>query len=139
MTLITHKITTEVPQSYMPTLIDFIYVQYLFPQETKFAQFSRKILDGIPSLSYVVLDEKTHDPILQMDIKGSNPLEINIQPLIEKINPKIIELSKQDIIIAIQVFEEKTRKRTLYFAWREGEKIIPEVLRKKRNLLKDYF
>ena len=84
MTVITHKITTEVPQSYMTTLIDFIYVQYLFPQERKFAQFSRKILDGIPSLSYVVLDEKTSDPILQMDIKGSNPLEINIQSLSEK-------------------------------------------------------
>jgi len=139
MTVITHKITTEVPQSYMPTLIDFIYVQYLFPQERKFAQFSRKILDGIPSLSYVVLDEKTRDPILQMDIKGSNPLEINIQSLSKKINPKIIELSKQDIIIAIQVFEEKTRKRTLYFAWREGEKIIPEVLRKKEKSFKRLF
>lgn len=139
MTVISHKIVTEVPSSYMPTLIDFIYVQYLFPQEKKFAQFSKKIIDGFPSLSYVVLDEKTSQPSLEVEIKGSNPLEINIHPINENASPKIIELSKQDIIIAIQVFEEKTRKRTLYFAWREGEKILPEVLRKKEKTFKRLF
>ena len=139
MTVISHKIATEVPSSYMPTLIDFIYVQYLFPQEKKFSQFSKKIIDGIPSLSYVVLDEKTSQPSLEVEIKGSKPIEINLQPINEKTSPKIIELSKQDIIIAIQVFEEKTRKRTLYFAWREGEKIIPEVLRKKEKTFKRLF
>jgi heat shock protein HtpX len=119
--------------------MDFIYVQYLFPQEKKFARFSRKIVEGIPTLSYVVLDEQNHQPVLEVEIKGTQPLELTLKPIIEGISSRIIELSKQDIIIAVQVFEEKTRKRTLYFAWRAGEKIIPERLRKKEKSFKRLF
>jgi heat shock protein HtpX len=139
MPTISHKITTEVPSSYMQTLLDFIYVQYLFPQEKKFTNFSRKIEEEIPTLSYTVLDEQNQKSILEVTIKAANPLEINLRPIDNEVSSKIIELTKQDIVIAVQMFEEKTRKRTLYFAWSEGEKIIPEMLRKKEKSFKRLF
>jgi len=135
MNAITHRITTEVPPSYIKTLLDFIYVQYLFPQAKKFSRFSQKEVEGIPTLSYIVLNQHQH-PVLEVEIKGTTPLEINLQPIVEEVSPKIIELSQQDIVIAVQMFEEKSRKRTLYFAWREGEKVIPETLRKKQKSFK---
>jgi heat shock protein HtpX len=139
MTTISHKIVTEVPSSYMQTLLDFIYVQYLFPQDKKFSHFSRKIIDGIPTLSYAVLNEQNRQPILDVAIKAANPIEINLQSIDSEVPSKIIELAKQDVIIAVQMFEEKTRKRALYFAWRAGEKIIPETIRKKEKSFKRLF
>ena len=139
MTSISHKIVTEVPSSYMQTLLDFIYVQYLFPQDKKFSRFSRKIIDGIPTLSYAVLNEQNRQPILDVAIKAANPIEINLQSIDSEVPSKIIELAKQDVIIAVQMFEEKTRKRALYFAWRAGEKIIPETIRKKEKSFKRLF
>jgi heat shock protein HtpX len=139
MQTISYNITTEVPSSYLQTLLDFIYVQYLFPQNKKFSDFSRKIVNGIPSLSYTVLNEQNQKPILNVIINAKIPLQINIQQINDEPSSKIVELTKQDIIIAIQMFEEKTRRRTLYFAWSEGEKIIPETLRKKEKSFKRLF
>ena len=135
MISISHKIATEVPSSYIKTLLDFIYVQYLFPQAKKYSQFSQKKVGGIPILSYVVLDKNLRSAI-EVEIKGTIPLELSITPLVEGVSTKLIELSKEDVVIAVQVFEEKSRKWTLYFAWREGEKIIPETLRKNEKSLK---
>jgi len=135
MTSFSYNISTEVPSSYVKTLLDFIYVQYLFPQAKKYSQFSQKQVEGVPVLSYVVLDNNLRSA-LEVEIKGNIPLELTLRPLIEGLSSKLIELTKQDVVIAIQVFEEKSRKRTLYFAWREGEKIIPETLRKEEKSLK---
>jgi heat shock protein HtpX len=46
---------------------------------------------------------------------------------------KFIEEVKQDLIIVVQFFEEKARKTTLYFAWREREEVLPEKLRGKEK------
>ena len=73
MNAITHRITTEVPPSYIKTLLDFIYVQYLFPQAKKFSRFSQKEVEGIPTLSYIVLNQH-QQPVLEVEIKGTTPL-----------------------------------------------------------------
>ena len=33
---------------------------------------------------------------------------------------------RQDVVIAVEWFEEKVNETTLFFAWREGEEILPE-------------
>jgi hypothetical protein len=38
----------------------------------------------------------------------------------------IVVEARQDVLIATELFEEKARKLTWYFAWREGEEIVPE-------------
>lgn len=136
---ISYEIATEVPKNYFQTLLDFIYVQYLYPQKKKYSNFSRKTLNDIPTLSFTVLSDKDQKPTLSVTISAKIPLKINIHQLNDEPSLKLIELTKQDIIIAIQIFEEKTRKRTLFFAWSEGEKIIPEILRKKNKSFKRLF
>ena len=37
--------------------------------------------------------------------------------------------ARQDVLIATELFEEKARKLTWYFAWREGEEIVPEKVK----------
>ena len=39
----------------------------------------------------------------------------------------------------MQIFEENARKSTLYFAWREGEEIVPEVVGKGEKSLQRLF
>ena len=44
-----------------------------------------------------------------------------------------ISKSKEDVKIAIDAFEEQVRKNSLFFAWREGESIVPEAVTGKEN------
>ena len=46
---------------------------------------------------------------------------------------EFVEEVKQDLVIAVQFFEEKIRQSTLYFAWREGEEVLPEKLHGKEK------
>jgi heat shock protein HtpX len=51
----------------------------------------------------------------------------------ETVPMEFIEEVKQDLIIVVQFFEEKARKTTLYFAWREREEVLPEKLHGKER------
>jgi len=50
-----------------------------------------------------------------------------------------MEEAKQDVVIAMQIFEENARKATLFFAWREGEAIVPEEFRKQEKSFNRLF
>jgi heat shock protein HtpX len=129
---ISYKITTEIPASYMEKLFAFIYTQYLLPQKQRFTNFYREIANGVPLLSYVVLDAQG-TPLLKVEVKGTTSIEVKLIPIAESVSATDMEEAKQDVVIAVQIFEEKTRKATLYFAWREGADIIPETLRKQEK------
>lgn len=127
-----YSIETDVPSSYFGSLMDFIYRRYILPQEQLFANVSRKILDGDPSLTFTLLD-LTGKQDLNIEIRGSKPIELKITRLVDAIPEERINAVKQDITIAVNLFEENVRKSTLYFAWREGEEIVPEKPRGNEN------
>ena len=133
-----HKIFTELPASYMEKLFAFIYKQYLLPQKQRFTSFYRETRNGVPLVSYVILGKKGKE-LLKVEVKGNIPIEIKLIPIDVAANETIIEEAKQDFIIAVQIFEEYARKSTLYFAWREGENIVPETLRKKEKSFRRLF
>jgi heat shock protein HtpX len=133
-----YKIDTEIPRSYMEKLFDFIYRQYLLPQKQRFANFSRGTSNGVPFLSYVVLDAQGKI-IVQVEAKGAMPIELKVTPLSESVSALFMEEAKQDVVIAVQIFEENARKATLYFAWREGENIVPEELKKTEKSFNRLF
>lgn len=138
MAPVSYKIDTEVPQSYTEKLLDFIQKKYLLPQKERFTSVVRKKSEKGNYLSYAVRDEKGQ-PFLQVEVKASKPLEVEITPATEQVPDTAIEEAKQDIVIALQIFEENARKSTLYFAWREGEQIVPEVLKKGEKSLSRIF
>lgn len=122
---VSYAIETEVPSSYLGNLLGFIYRNYVMPLEQQFANVSRGTVDSDPSLTFTVLDS-TGKQNLSVEIRGSKPIKVKIIPLDETVPEERINKVKQDIIIAVEFFEEKIRKSTLYFAWREGEEIVPE-------------
>jgi heat shock protein HtpX len=54
-------------------------------------------------------------------------------------SPTAAEEAKQDILIAMQIFSNKARDTTLYFAWSEGEKIVPEAFTKPEKSFNRLF
>jgi heat shock protein HtpX len=131
-TVIAYTIETEVPPNYLGNLLDFIYQKYLLPQKQRFANISRAILDGNPSLTFTVQDS-TGKKNLNVEIRGNKQMNVRVIPLDKTVSEETINEVKQDVIIAVKLFEEKVRKSTLYFAWREGEEIVPEELHGKEK------
>jgi heat shock protein HtpX len=126
---VSYEIDTEVPVSYLEKLLDFIHKKYLVSQKERFRGIARKKAETGDKLSYSVVDKKGRIN-LQVEVEASKPVRVTVTPLSEQVTDATLEEAKQDIVIAVQIFEENARKSTLYFAWREGEKIVPEVVGK---------
>jgi len=124
---VSYEIDTEVPVSYMEKLLDFIQKKYLLPQKDRFRGVARKKSETGSVLSYSVVDAQAKT-LVQVEVKGVKPIEVKVTPIDEQATDTAIEEAKQDIVIAVQIFEENSRKSTLYFAWREGEEIVPEAV-----------
>ena len=135
---VSYNIATEVPDSYMDKLFVFMYTQYMLPQKQRFANFYRETTNGVPFLSYVVLSPQGKQ-LLKVEVKGNTPIEVRLVPIDMGVSASVLEEAKQDVVIAVQIFEENARKATLYFAWREGENIVPEALRKKEKSFRRLF
>jgi heat shock protein HtpX len=129
---VSYLIETEVPAGYIGNLLDFIYQKYLAPQRDRFANISRPVVDGKSSLTYELLDSSGRQS-LRVEINGSRPIEVKITPLNEMVPEQVMTEAKQDVAIGVDLFEEKVRQSTLYFAWREGEEIVPEEVSGKEK------
>jgi len=127
-----YVLETEVPNNYIGNMLDFIYQKYLLGQKQRFTNISRSTENGESTITYDVADQRGKR-ILNVIINGSNPLKIKITPLSETVTPQAIEEARQDVTIGVDYFEEQVRQSTLFFAWREGEEIVPEVVSKKEK------
>jgi heat shock protein HtpX len=125
-------IDTEVTPAYVSNLLDFIYQKYILPNQKLFIEISRATVNDYSALAFVTLksDGKRE---LSVQVKGSKPIDVEIARLSETVTQKRIDEVKQDLFIVVQLFEEQIRKTTLYFAWREGEEIIPEKISGKEK------
>jgi len=133
-----HKISTEIPPSYMEKLFEFIHKKYLLPQKQRFADLLRSTSEGYPFLSYIVLDTE-EKPLVKVEAKGTTPIELKLTSLSESLTDTERDEAKQDFVIALQIFEEQARRKTLYFAWSEGQEIVPEQLKKQEKSLNRLF
>ena len=133
-----YKIKAEVPSSYMAKLFDFIHSQYLLPQKQRFTNFSRKTTSEADYLSYTIIDPKGKQ-LLQVDAKTNEELEVKVTPIDPSVTKTMMEEAKQDLVIALQMFEENARKATMYFAWREGDEIVPEAYTKPEKSFNRLF
>jgi heat shock protein HtpX len=65
-----------------------------------------------------------------MEVIGGTPFELKIDPLTSVASHTAVEEAKQDILIAMQIFAQNSKNSTVYFAWREGEEVVPEAYTK---------
>lgn len=124
-----YRITPEVPPSYYEKLFDFIYTQYLLPQKQRFTEIVRESNAQWERLTYIVTDTQSNR-LIRMEVKSGTPFELTIDPISSVASHTAIEEAKQDITIAMQMFTQNTKNATVYFAWREGEQVVPEAYTK---------
>ena len=74
-----------------------------------------------------------------MEVKSGTPFELKINPLSSVASHTAVEEAKQDIFIAMQMFSENAKNATVYFAWREGEQIVPEAYTKPEKSFNRLF
>ena len=70
---------------------------------------------------------------MRVHISGVYPINVDIQSLIEGISEEQILEAKEDVAVAVDMFEHLVRKNSLFFAWREGESVLPETVSNKGN------
>jgi heat shock protein HtpX len=131
-TSVSYVLETDVPNNLIGNMLDFIYQKYLLAQKQRFTNISRYTDNGEPTLHYDVMDRQGKRT-LTVTVNGSNPLRISIVPVSEVTAQQEIEEARQDVTIGVDYFEEQVRRSTLYFAWREGEEIVPEAVSSKEK------
>jgi heat shock protein HtpX len=135
---VSYKIDVEVPLSYMPKLLDYMYSQYLVPQKQRFTDITRETSSQGDFLSYVIVDPQGKR-LVKVEIKSGEPIEIKLTPIDPSVSPDVLEEAKQDVIISTQIFRENYRKATVYFAWRQGEDVVPEAYQRAEKSFNRLF
>ena len=121
-------IVPEIPVNYFSKFYEYMNKFFLVPQKDRFADIST----GEFSVSYSVLDS-SGKKILSVRASGSQKIDVVIEPLSEPVPEAEVLKSKEDLEIAANAFEDQVRKNSLFFAWREGESIVPETVTGKEN------
>ncbi|MDI6643766.1 MAG: M48 family metalloprotease [Methanobacteriaceae archaeon] len=125
------KIDTEVSPVYLSEILDFIHKYYLKAQPENFSSIKMGMENEVKSLFFTIKPKSKDKSEIKVKIIGENP--IKVETLSSYLDKKCINRLKEDITILLQLYEDNIRKSTLYFAWVEGEEIIPESKPSKRN------
>jgi heat shock protein HtpX len=127
-----YTIVPEIPKQYTGTLYEFIYRSFLLPQKSRFKDISRSTSPAALSLAYSVLDAKGNRR-LNVQVSGAEQINVAIEPLAEAATEAEILQAKEDVAVAVDMFETQVRKNSIFFAWREGESVVPETVSDKGN------
>ncbi len=123
-----HLISPEVPPSYVEKLYTYIQQLFLLPQKDRFTDIAADKYQ----LAYNVLD-KTGARVLKVTISGMPMLNVLAEPLAVEVPEIEVNRAYEDVNIAVSMFEDQVRKNSLFFAWREGEEVVPEEVSGKEN------
>ena len=97
----------------------------------RFTKVSNTVVNEKPVLAFTMLGKDGKSNV-EVEVTASLPIQVKVTSD-ETIPQQTIDRIKEDLIILVGFFEEQVRKNTLYFTWREGEKIVPEKLRGKEE------
>lgn len=132
------KVFTEVSPAYYNELLLFIYRKYIVPFYQNFADVRRWIIDGKETLAFTFLDSNGLWYV-DVEITSGNPIEIVMKP--SAYTPKkVLNNLKEDLLIAIQMFEDNLKRTTLYFAWGPAKDIVHEKsFSQRKKILNQIF
>lgn len=130
-----YSVDLEVAPVHRREILDFIYDNYLKVKRENFSAISIKDDGPVSKLSFLV-SEPGKSWRISVDIAVSDFLELILTP--ENDAPlKFTDDLREDILFLVQLFEDKVRHSTLFFAWIEGNEIIPEQPPTSRKKLSD--
>ena len=136
------SIETEVTPAHYDELAKYIFENYITPmaRAKNFTNISQAFEEGTNVLGFTVLDleGKWH---IDVSVKTGKTIQVTMQPNNASVPKTVFKRIKEDLIIAIQYFEEAVRRSTLYFAWVEGKPVVVEKspLRRARVLERIFF
>ncbi len=140
-TVIHFTIDIEVAPAYFDDLLKFIHQHVILPRQERFANVQRTIVDSEYLLSFTYFRPNGKEYI-NVEIRTSwrKPIQVKMVPSSERVPPKTLDQLKEDLFISVQLFEERVRRTTLYFAWVEGKPVVlEEAPRERRNIIYRMF
>lgn len=122
-----YTIDTELSTGNLKFLLEYLRRQYLLRHEEyrTFKDIQIITEDSILYLSYKVLVPNT-DQHVNVRVNASIPIEVVMEPSESNISKSFLDDLYEDLFLVVQLFEEETRKTTLYLAFVPGEKMVPE-------------
>ncbi len=138
-TAVSFTIDTEAAPAGLEDLLNFIYQQYLLPSPQNFTNIRRTMIDNEHVLAFTFL-EPEKKWYIEVEMRVGRPIWVKMTPSDQTVPQSALDQIKEDLIIGVQFYEERMRKTTLYFAFVEGEEVVPEkTLRKRKNILRSLF
>jgi len=130
-------IQTEITPNRLSDLLDFIYRKYIIPLHLNFTNVRRLIINGKEILAFTFFGSGGQQ--VDVEITASNPIEIKMTPTVTT-PPDFLSKLRENLIIAIQRFEDEMRKTTLYFAWVPNQdNVAMKSSTQKRKILSRVF
>jgi heat shock protein HtpX len=124
-----YQVDTTIPSVYDSDLIRFIFRFYILPLRQHFVNIRDIQEQGNRGLEFTYLDPKSGGHV-QIQVIIKKPIDVKVAPSPE-IPIELLDEIRDDIIITVGHFEEQMRRTTLYFAWVEGQEVIPEKTRRR--------
>jgi heat shock protein HtpX len=135
---ISFDVKAEIAPAFFDDMLKFINRNYILKNRKQFTNVNLAV-DGDNWLSFSVLDSEGK-PALDVKIVAKKTVRVEMFPLVEELSEEFVNHLRSDLLLGIQLFEEKVRKTTLYFAWLEGEEVKPErVMENKKSILGKIF
>jgi len=124
--MVTFHIDTELSALHLKDLVKFIYHNYLLPNREFFKWIRRPSLERTPSITFraATREEKWH---VDVEILAQKPTLIKIEPSGEDVPSDVLDRLREDLVINVELFEERVRRTTLYLAYVKGQQIHPET------------
>ncbi len=117
-------IDTAVAPAHMNEVLDFVYTYYLAPKPENFESIQKIFEKDILELNFNALNIDKGWKI-SVKMKSGSPIKVEMNP--DPNTPEeFVKNIREDLIMAVQFYHENVRQSTIYFAWVEGENIIPE-------------
>jgi heat shock protein HtpX len=131
-------ISPEIPEDQIGNLYEFIYRSVLLTNKDRFARIERTTTPDKRSLAYSIIEGKGNEK-LRVKLTGGKPLAVSITPLVEAVSQDEIHRAREDVVLAVDLFQEQVRKNSLFLAWRQGETVIPERISSIGNQSSRFF
>jgi len=134
--LTSFAIQTEVKETQVGELAEFLYQRLVFPRKNSIANAQHTTFENEHTISFRVVDPqgKWH---FDTETKIGKIVVVKIVPSYDPSPPnQVLSQFKDDMFIVVESFEDQMRRRTIYFAWGEGIKVAPgkSPFRKRRIL-----
>jgi heat shock protein HtpX len=119
-------IQTETSEAQIGKLAEFLYDRLVLQKGATVVNFERTEQNNEPLFNFKLQDPQGRWSA-NVEMRIGKTVEVKLTPNSEAPSLRqVMDQFKDDTYTAVEMFEEQTRRRTVYFAWVEGVKMVPE-------------